>query len=536
MSDDEGEAGSEEEDEEDERANAGVHTADVSEGSLGEDAVDDEDNESVKPAASPEQDGEAGEKDQGADDGATVDGVEIEATPVEEGAVEKELEASHAANDELAAPVDSVGVTEAAAAVVAPAHVAPPAVAPAVPVATVAKQRLDASGALSKAPLQIGIMAAFFNKPRKVVEQPKEEVAESGTKNKEITATQEVEASVKGVDENDTQIDEAMPGVDVDGGEEGGDEKDANEEDGEEEEEEEEEEKVPVDRTAAYKAELAREAKALKAGRRARKGGLLDEEAEEEEEEAEVAGLGDFGFAVAPKASGANGGEEEDEKVVADEDDFRNIVDDLSDGEGDEEAGNQARALKNASEDQNDLLEMKRRLKEGNLGGRRGGRQDARGNFREDQLMGIDLQGKKDLRKVGLTTASDDEGDDSGGEGGGLNSEDELDQAIKARHGRQESRFDDEGSDDDEDDDNEYANGKDCFLHLLCVLCMHGTSHVCSSVPVFLLVPNSFAFLDWCLACMGPQTARLFQRRWPSTTRLARRGTPLEPRGGGRSK
>ena len=65
MSDDEGEAGSEEEDEEDEGANAGVHTADVSEGSLGEDAVDDEDNESVKPAASPEQDGEAGEKEIG---------------------------------------------------------------------------------------------------------------------------------------------------------------------------------------------------------------------------------------------------------------------------------------------------------------------------------------------------------------------------------------------------------------------------------------------------------------------------------------
>ena len=216
---------------------------------------------------------------------------------------------------------------------------------------------------------------------------------------------------------------------------------------------------MPVDRAAAYKAELAREAKALKARKKARKGGLLDEEAEEEEEEAEVAGLGDFGFSVAPKAVGAG---EEDERVVADEDDFENIVDELSDGEGDEDAGKQARARKAAAEDQDELLEMKRQLKEGNLGARRGGRQDARDYFREDQLMELDAEGKRELRKAGLTTASDDEDDEGGGEKEELNSEDELDQAIKARHARQEPRFD---NDDSGSDDEDAANGTRMHPH-----------------------------------------------------------------------
>lgn len=68
--------------------------------------------------------------------------------------------------------------------------------------------------------------------------------------------------------------------------------------------------------------------------------GLAEQEAEEEEEEELVKGLEDFGFgAINPAAAGPNKGDaEEDEKVELREDDFENIVDQLSDGEGDDKA------------------------------------------------------------------------------------------------------------------------------------------------------------------------------------------------------
>lgn len=68
----------------------------------------------------------------------------------------------------------------------------------------------------------------------------------------------------------------------------------------------------------------------------------MDDEAEEEEEEEGMAGLGDFGFTRVAQTADKG----EDERVEEREDDFENIVDELSDdegGEADEAAGQQAR-------------------------------------------------------------------------------------------------------------------------------------------------------------------------------------------------
>lgn len=71
-----------------------------------------------------------------------------------------------------------------------------------------------------------------------------------------------------------------------------------------------------------------------------RKKGLVDMEAEEEEEEEFLQGLEDFGFgAVGPSAKEKKEKDkEENENVEVREDDFENIVDTVSDDEGDDGA------------------------------------------------------------------------------------------------------------------------------------------------------------------------------------------------------
>ena len=86
---------------------------------------------------------------------------------------------------------------------------------------------------------------------------------------------------------------------------------------------------------------------------------MMDDEAEEEEEE-EVAGLGDFGFTKAPSKKK----EGEDERVVVRDDDFDNIVDELSDGEGDEAAAEAARLKMDMKEDKERRDEARRTLGE----------------------------------------------------------------------------------------------------------------------------------------------------------------------------
>eukprot|EP01032_Pedospumella_encystans_P008654 gene8654-10247_t len=82
---------------------------------------------------------------------------------------------------------------------------------------------------------------------------------------------------------------------------------------------------------------------------RTRKGNnLVDDEAAEEEEEGLQAGLGDFGFGV---TSNIREHDEEMDALKVRKGDFDNIVDDISDGEGDEAAGMQARAEMELAED-----------------------------------------------------------------------------------------------------------------------------------------------------------------------------------------
>lgn len=90
-------------------------------------------------------------------------------------------------------------------------------------------------------------------------------------------------------------------------------------------------------------------------GRQAAKKNLMDLEAEEEEEEDMLKGLEDFGFGAVSKAGaaaagGGKGGEEDNEDVEVRDDDFENIVDEVSDGEGDEDAGREY-ALQKARRD-----------------------------------------------------------------------------------------------------------------------------------------------------------------------------------------
>lgn len=80
---------------------------------------------------------------------------------------------------------------------------------------------------------------------------------------------------------------------------------------------------------------------------------MLDVEAEEEEEDEQ--GLGDFGFTFSNNKKKEEG---ESEKVIADEDDFENIVDQLSDDEGDEDEGNVKRQEMKALQDAKDKEEV----------------------------------------------------------------------------------------------------------------------------------------------------------------------------------
>ena len=102
--------------------------------------------------------------------------------------------------------------------------------------------------------------------------------------------------------------------------------------------------KEPRDRAEGWKAMLLKEAEKLKKKKRMSKktvAGMVEEEAEEEEEEIAAAGLEDFGFGVINKKKDK---EEEAEEAFlesgkVDDIDLEGIVDELSDDEGDEEAG-----------------------------------------------------------------------------------------------------------------------------------------------------------------------------------------------------
>jgi hypothetical protein len=138
---------------------------------------------------------------------------------------------------------------------------------------------------------------------------------------------------------------------------------------------------------------------------RALRDGLVEAEAEEEEEEEGIAGLEDFGFTIGAKKKSDDDEEENDEIM---DDDLDNVVDELSDNEGDEDEGEKNRKAFERKEEMERLKEIKRRVREGYDGRREGiagGVGSARGVHRFDQLVAADDY--KEAKRLGLQ--NDDE-------------------------------------------------------------------------------------------------------------------------------
>ena len=210
-------------------------------------------------------------------------------------------------------------------------------------------------------------------------------------------------------------------------------------------------------KNAGWKAMLKKEAELLKK-QKARKSNLVDAEAEEEEEEEGVAGLEDFGFTLDAKKKSND--DDEDDADDADEEDFENIVDDLSDNEGDEVAGEAARKALTLKEEKLRHKEIMRRMRDGydgKRGGIAGGAGTARGNLRFDQLVAAD--NKEDAKKLGLANEDEFDSDDEEGpkEKGSNEIDDEaalVDKMLKDRYlNRTDVPAEDFSDEEDEDED-----------------------------------------------------------------------------------
>jgi len=224
--------------------------------------------------------------------------------------------------------------------------------------------------------------------------------------------------------------------------------------------EEEEPQKDPNrPRNAGWQAMLEREAEKLKK-RKKRKGGLVEEEAEEEEEE-EIAGLEDFGFSISKKKKNDDDDDNDDDKL--DEEDLKHVVDDVSDGEGDEDAGHDARKRLEQEEEKARHKEILRRMREGydgRRGGIAGGGAGARGMHRFDQLVAAD--NREDAKRLGLLNDDEMDTDDEGGNKPADEEEDEtalLDKMLKDRFLHRSSvELEENFSEDEEEDEDDTAN------------------------------------------------------------------------------
>lgn len=228
---------------------------------------------------------------------------------------------------------------------------------------------------------------------------PKEPVTD--TEDKQDSAEEGPKEPVDKEDKQDSVQEETSAGADNDDEDDG--EAEANFDDGDPEAE-----KAKKDpsrpRNAGWQAMLKKEAEALKR-QKLRKKGLVEDQAEEEEEE-EVAGLEDFGFSIAKKKKSDDEEDVVDDKL--DEDDLKHVVDELSDDEGDEAAGDMARQRQEQREEKERHKEILRRMREGydgRRGGIAGGGVGARGMHRFDQLVAAD--NREDAKRLGLL--NDDE-------------------------------------------------------------------------------------------------------------------------------
>jgi hypothetical protein len=224
-------------------------------------------------------------------------------------------------------------------------------------------------------------------------------------------------------------------------------------------------EKPKGPRNSAWRAMLQKEAERLKKKSK-RKGEMIDDEADEEEEEA-IAGLEDFGFAM-HKTKKADDDEDNAAADELNEDDLDNVVDDLSDGEGDEDAGEEARQAMEAREEKERHKDMMRRMREGydgRRGGIAGGGAGARGVHRFDELVAAD--NREDAKRLGLLNDDELDSDDDGGEKPDNDEEDDeaayLDKMLKDRFLHRSSVDLEENFSEDEQEEEENSavgNGK----------------------------------------------------------------------------
>ena len=238
-----------------------------------------------------------------------------------------------------------------------------------------------------------------------------------------------------------------------------------------------EESKESKPRNAGWQAMLRKEAeKAKKLKKRKGANSLVEAEAEEEEE---VAGLEDFGFKIHKKKEDDDDEEGIDDEKL-DEEDLKHVVDDVSDNEGDEEAGEAARKRMEHKEEKERHKEILRRMREGydgRRGGIAGGGLGARGMHRFDQLVAAD--NREDAKRLGLLNDDELDSDDEGGKTDKDKKDDEeedeaalLDKMLKDRFLHRSSIDLEETFSSDEEPDDEKNDGEKDIL-LLC-LPFHG--------------------------------------------------------------
>ena len=285
-----------------------------------------------------------------------------------------------------------------------------------------------------------------------------EEAVSSGAEPSSTVVTPTVDSKASSAIETDKE----KPRAEEEVGEDDDDDNGEKEFDGEEKPEEDSKDKKPSGpRNAAWKAMLLKEAEKVKKMKRKKKHGLIDEEADEEEEE-EVAGLEDFGFVVNKRKNGDD--EDEDKFDEINEDDLENVVDDLSDNEGDEEAGMEARKALEQKEERERHKEVMRRMRDG-YDGRRGGIASGggRGMHRFDQLVAAD--NREDAKRLGLLNDDEIDSDQENGGGDGNDEEEDeavlLDKMLKDRFLHRSSVELEEHFSDDEDDEDENENPDD---------------------------------------------------------------------------
>ena len=99
-------------------------------------------------------------------------------------------------------------------------------------------------------------------------------------------------------------------------------------------------------------------------------------------------------------------------------------------------------------------------MKDGNFQGRRHGETGARGEFQPEQLVALDAEGKREGLRLGIAASDEESGDENAKAGNvdEVDSNDEMDQAIKMRHLRHKMTGNDSDESSDDSDVEELVN------------------------------------------------------------------------------